>query len=119
MKAYLTKDGVPGKRMFDLPNPRPKSGDIFERTVFARTVGGQDYEVGDTIEMIEMTQESPHGYHCSAGNWRCRTKHGVSVWTSVEEDIARGLWRKIGSVRPVEPREPVKTLWERLDNEPD
>lgn len=115
MKAYLTKDGVPGRHEFELPNPRPQPGDVYERTSFARTVGGQDYEVGDTIEVIEMTKDSPHGYHSSAGNWRCRTKVGVSVWTSLEEDITLGRWKKIGTVGTITP---PKTLWERLNEDP-
>lgn len=111
MKAYLTKDGVPGRREFDLPDRRPEPGDLYEWTSTAMTVGGDRYEVGDTLEIIEMTLDSPHGYHSSVGNWRCRTKFGVSVWTSVDESIAHN---QLQLVQPGE-RGPRRTLWERLD----
>jgi len=105
MKEYITKDGIPGKLEFQVPDQRPKPGEVYEWTISAQTVGGTNYEPGDTIELLELTNDSPHGYHCSTGNWRVRCKTGVSVWTTIEDSISTGRLRKVA---------PIKTLWERL-----
>jgi hypothetical protein len=110
MKAYLTRDGIVGRIEFELPDPRPSAGEVYVWTETIHTAGGQTYEAGDGMTLLGLTSESPHGYHCSAGNWRVDTKFGVSVWTSVEESISKGQLLKVKSVP-----EPGPTIWERLE----
>jgi hypothetical protein len=107
MKGYITRDGIPGKLEFQMPESRPKPGDIYEWTISVKTAGGTIYEPGDTLELLELTSDSPHGYHCSSGNWRVRGKTGVSVWTTIEDGISQGYLRKVA---------PIKNLWERLQD---
>lgn len=83
--AWLTKDGIPGHLEFKLPEPRPKPGETYTFRRHAETAGGTRYVPGDTLTLIEMTDESPHGYRCSAGHWRIRGKTGVTVWTCFEQ----------------------------------
>lgn len=107
MKGYLTRDGLTGKLEFEVPEPRPKPGEVYEWTISVRTIGGVDYVPGDIVELLELTYEAPHGYHCSVGNWRVRCKTGVSVWTTIEDSISTGRLRKVA---------PKKTLWDRLQD---
>lgn len=92
MKARLTKDGVSGHQEFELPEPRPAAGETYTFRWYAETVGGTSYMPGDTLTLIETTDESPHGYHCSAGNWRIRGKTGVTVWTCFEQLLSQGYF---------------------------
>jgi hypothetical protein len=114
MKAYLTKDGGYGSIEFTLPDPRPKSGEVYAWRTTVCTAGGTAYGPGDTMELLEMTFESPHGYHCSSGNWRVRCKVGVSIWSTVEDSISRGFLVRIKEA-PV--LLPSPTIWERLGGE--
>jgi len=59
----------------------------------ARTGFHIAYDVGDTLVTIKPTEQSPHGYDSKA-NWVCQTKHGISVWTSVQFMVYAGILQK-------------------------
>jgi hypothetical protein len=111
MIAHVRREGFSGSLDFELPKRRPQVGDHYEFAQVCNTVGGQFYQVGDTLEIIEMTFEAPHGYSCSAGNWRAKTKYGVSVWSCLELSISQNL---LQLVQP--PAVPRRSIWERLDD---
>ena len=75
-------------RIIRLPKRRPRPGDVY-KCVFNIFDGWHKkyYEPGDTIEAIGQTNEAPHGYKCSAGNWKVKTKHGEFVWADFEHLI--------------------------------
>lgn len=89
MKAYLTKDNYKGSS-FERPDPLPMAGEIYKFTRVALTAGSVLYVPGDTLELLEMIDESPHGYRCSTGNWKVRSKTGTNVWSTIEYLISDG-----------------------------
>lgn len=75
----------------------PKPGDVL---VFRRdtlTAGGNWYEKGDEMTLIEPTADAPFGYESALCNWRVRCKFHEppapeSVWSSIWMGLEDGTW---------------------------
>lgn len=44
---------------------------------------GLTYNPGDELELIEPTEDAPHGHKSPLGNWVVKCPHQISVWSSV------------------------------------
>lgn len=51
---------------------------------------GGDYHCGDLLQVLCRTDEVPYGYYCSAGNWIVKSKHGISVWSTIHHLLSIG-----------------------------
>lgn len=80
---------------FTLKEPRLQPGDrlVVQRYFF--TLGGQAFERGTVITLIERTFARPFGFLCTAGNWVIQTNDpDLSVWSSIERSYAEGTLAK-------------------------
>jgi hypothetical protein len=69
---------------------------IYEFVCDMSARSGVTHKNGDTIKVIEATQATPHNEIGISGcNWICETKHGRSVWSSLEHCISRGMIRRL------------------------
>lgn len=109
--AWLTMPG--GRtREFKLPDRLPQAGEVYEWAHPGTTLGGHEFRVGDTMELLERTNEAPFEWFSSVGNWRVKTKYGVSVWSSIDESIAMNHLQLVDTGRP------KRTVWDRLNEDP-
>lgn len=54
------------------------------------TRAGLAYPKGCTLDLIERTEDAPHGYSSSLGNWVVVCPFQTSVWSNIEGMIAEG-----------------------------
>lgn len=73
-----------------MPDRALQAGDVYRVVTPFRTFASVTYEPGDQLEIIERTDEAPHGRRSSLGNLRVRCKHFESVWTCFEPMILDG-----------------------------
>lgn len=67
-------------------------GETYRFTTSVRTRAGQVYREGNLLHVHDPTQETPFGEMSGNGcNWICRGDYGISVWSTLESCIARGL----------------------------
>lgn len=77
-------------------NIHPRSGDVYQFAQNVSTRAGHNHLIDTLLYVHEMTHEKPHGEVGPRGfNWLCRTYYGVSVWSTLESCIERGLLVKV------------------------
>lgn len=109
MKARVThlKSGEVAE--FEAPDPPLQPGEILEWTEPATTAAGHHFKPGDTIALIERTEDAPWDLRCSLGNWRVHTKYQVppseGIWSNIDWAFSEGRLKR-------QPK--VPTRWERL-----
>lgn len=69
-----------------------KAGDKLRYTRTVYTVGNKSYQVGDMMELLERTDENPHGFVEHDGkNWAVKCKHFPrSIWSSIPYAVKQG-----------------------------
>jgi hypothetical protein len=69
---------------------------VYEFACDMSSRSGVMYKAGDEIRVVEATQSTPHNEIGVSGcNWICETKHGRSVWATLEQCVSRGMLRQI------------------------
>lgn len=73
----------------------PKAGDVLVWTCSVSTAAGVTYDEGDTITLIEPTDEAPFNSRSRVSNWRVRCKHfeppaPQSIWSNIWDAIQSG-----------------------------
>jgi hypothetical protein len=72
-----------------------QEGDVYEFLCPVSTRAGHVHMTGELLHVHDRTGQTPFGEIGPQGhNWICRTRHGLSVWTTLEHCIERGLLRK-------------------------
>lgn len=75
---------------------RVASGEEYE---FTRDIAARDGKIhlkGSRLYIHDATTDIHYGEISDSGsNWWCRTDHGISVWTTVEQCVAMGKLRKV------------------------
>jgi len=75
----------------------PQPGDIYMFTTAMRTAGQFDYDKGDLLTLVRLTEETPFGYKSKIGNWVVKCKEKTSVWSSIWYLIEQGNIVCVGS----------------------
>jgi hypothetical protein len=76
--------------------PPLSPGDVVMFVYPAITLAGEHYQMGDTIEIIERTWESPYRRITTEGNVKVRGKdRRITVWSNIEWCIAKGQMRRV------------------------
>ena len=71
-----------------------KPGQVYEFLCDVSTRAGHTHEKGSLLIVQDSTTKTPHGEISQSGvNWVCETRYGTSVWATLEQCIARGLFR--------------------------
>ena len=96
MLGRMTSDKTPGFLDFEIAgelNP----GDVLVWLDACYTLAGHHFKKGDTIELLERTEEAPFGVRCSLGNWRVKTKYECSedetIWSNLDWIFSEGRLR--------------------------
>lgn len=72
----------------------PQPGDIYAFTRPTITRAGKTYEAGDTLVLLEQTDEDPWGNRSHICSWRVKCRHfeppavesiWPTIWTMIEE----------------------------------
>jgi len=70
---------------FPAPERPLMPGDVVVFKACMNTLGGEVYDVGDELLILERTDDRPHNRWNTEGNLRCRGKNGkATVWTNIE-----------------------------------
>ena len=73
-------------------------GDTYEFTADISTRAGHIHPKGSRLFVHDPTTDSPNDEIGPRGmNWYCRTQFGISIWTTLEHCIERGVLRKVVS----------------------
>lgn len=73
-----------------------EAGEVYMFTYPISTRAGHNYDRGDLLFVHRQTTDSPFNEVGPRGfNWHCRTRFGVSVWSTLESCIERGLLTKV------------------------
>lgn len=88
------------KTIYNLTPISPvNSGDVYRATCNISTRGGYNLYTGELLQVHDKTEEAPHDEMSESGvNWICRTKHGISIWATLEHCISRGLFIRVPPV---------------------
>ena len=71
-------------------------GEVYEFLYNVSTRAGDRHLKGSQLTVVEKTTEFPHGEIGEAGhNWVCETQFGTSVWATLEQCIARDLFKRV------------------------
>jgi len=82
---WLDKGGnLNHKWEFKSPDYIPVGGETYVVRDYFETKGGEEYEPGDELFIIERTTKAPWGITTNLGNLVVRGKNNVSVWSSIE-----------------------------------
>jgi hypothetical protein len=78
----------------------PQSGDVYEVIRAFSTLAGVSYDLGDHMELIEPTGQSPYGHQSKICNWVVKCKYWTppqpqTVWSMIWYLIDQGFIRKI------------------------
>ncbi len=74
----------------------PQAGEVYQFEMPVSTRAGHYFMPGDLLYIHEATEETPYGEIGPRGmNWICRTRFGVSVWSTLESCIERGLLSRV------------------------
>ena len=86
---YVTNGGAIG----DLKRPEvlPVEGQVLRVLRPFGTLGDRIYVPGDKLVLNSQTQEAPHGFLSSLGNWEVSCPFTTSIWSNIEHCIAIGL----------------------------
>ncbi len=80
-----------------------KSGDIYKVIKPFSTLAAVEYEIGDTLKLIEPTGQTPFKLIADGDvNWFVKCKHfsppiAESVWSCIQHSINIGLIEKIAN----------------------
>jgi hypothetical protein len=76
--------------------PFIQAGDCYQFVYDMSTRAGHNHLRGSYLYVIESTTEAPFGEISESGlNWRCKTKHSISVWASLEQCLSRGCFVRV------------------------
>lgn len=89
---YRKGDHFEAGEWFPKPDPPLKAGDKLRVVRAFSTLGGEHYEIWDTLEIAGFTPAAPHNRITTEGNLLIRGKNGrVSAWSNVEWILHQGL----------------------------
>jgi hypothetical protein len=88
---------IPGRGLiFEAPDRLAQPNDVYRVTSDFYTFGGERYLEGDTLEIIERTEEAPFDLKCSSGNLLVKGKDGnVTVWSGIDALISDGTLKLV------------------------
>ena len=97
-------------------NIQVKAGEVYEFSHNTSTRAGHVHPKGSLVVVLRHTDEAPYGEIGENGNWVCQTQFGISVWSTLEQGIARGLYKKveISDMPKITVEPPLPTFWEAL-----
>lgn len=117
MKAILYDVETENGREFEAPDPPLQVGEVLSFAGSCETMATHTFGPGDTIVLLERTDEAPFKIRCSLGNWRVRTKYaGIEntdegIWSNIDMMVTEG-----SLLRRPSPTTLAPTRWERLRN---
>ena len=68
-----------------------------EKLTFARdcvSPVGFQFLKGQTLTLIEPTDQAPHGFKSAVSNWTCDGPNGVTVWSSIYWCLELGILKR-------------------------
>jgi hypothetical protein len=82
--------------IFPAPSPQLDAGDKIIVLQSFSTLGNEQYEGGDILEVVGRTNEMPYQRITTEGNLRIRGKNGeITIWSNIEWLISQGVMRRI------------------------